>query len=357
MQTTDATYSPHVLAYDVLVFALTHKRPHAGRGVQKLVKFLSAKFPTARADGFGNLHIDTRKDATNRTLFVAHLDTVHRQDGKNRIEHKDGLLRAVGDLLGADDGAGVALLAHLITSNIPAYYIFTQGEECGGLGAKHLARHHSALLSDFDRAIAFDRRGTSDVITHQGMSRCCSDSFAESLSDALNAQGMLYMPDPTGSYTDTAEFTVLIPECTNISCGYSNEHRDSERLSLAHFRGLLSAVTAVAWDSLPTARNPADVFDSGSSPWGDFAEDWSSDPAKCELIEAVDRALMLDDSRQLKTLMVSLIPLQNRALALRELRSVEIPEDILEMVYHGIEDADVEDLLFWLLEMTAPSLL
>lgn len=138
MQMTDATYSPHVLAYDVLVFSLTLKRPHAGRGVQKLVKYLSAKFPTARADGFGNLHVDTRKDATNRTLFVAHLDTVHRQDGKNHIEHKGGSLLAVNDVLGADDGAGIALLAHLITSNVPAYYIFTHGEECGGLGAKHL---------------------------------------------------------------------------------------------------------------------------------------------------------------------------------------------------------------------------
>jgi hypothetical protein len=356
MQMTDATYSPHVLAYDVLVFSLTLKRPHAGRGVQKLVKYLSAKFPTARADGFGNLHVDTRKDATNRTLFVAHLDTVHRQDGKNHIEHKGGSLLAVNDVLGADDGAGIALLAHLITSNVPAYYIFTHGEECGGLGAKHLTRHHATLLAEFDRAIAFDRRGTSDVITHQGMARCCSDVFAESLSDSLNSQGMLYMPDPTGSYTDTAEFSHIIPECTNISTGYTDEHRKTERLSLAHFRDLLNAVTAVAWDSLPTARNPAEL-DAFSSPWGDLGfDDWTADPEKCELIEAVDFALLRGDSRQLKSLMANLIPFQHRALAMRELRSLEIPEDYLEMVYHSIEDAAVEDLLYWLLEMTAPSL-
>ena len=31
---------------------------------------------------------------------------------------------------------------------------------------------------------------------------------------------LLYATDPTGIFTDTANFVDIIPECTNISCGY-----------------------------------------------------------------------------------------------------------------------------------------
>ena len=125
----------------------------------------------------------------------------------------------------------------------------------GGIGARHVASDY-LLLEYFDRAIAFDRRGTSDVITHQGFGRCCSDKFAEALCDQLNNQGLLYMPSDAGVYTDTAEFTDIISECTNISVGYLNEHRKEETLNLPHYLALASAVVAVDWEGLPTYRDP-----------------------------------------------------------------------------------------------------
>jgi putative aminopeptidase FrvX len=57
-------------------------------------------------------------------------------------------------MLGADDGAGCAMLMHLIHSGVPAYYIFTVGEEKGGIGATWLAKHKPDLLKQFDRAKA-----------------------------------------------------------------------------------------------------------------------------------------------------------------------------------------------------------
>jgi hypothetical protein len=248
--------------YKTLARALSMKRPHATRGAEEFTDWLHAHLPkrshiAVSYDKVGNLHVDARVDDTNRTLFVAHVDTVHRECGPNKIRKTQGMWYADGACLGADDGAGCALLMHLLHAQIPAYYIFTQGEERGGIGAKYLADHSPELLAQFDRAIAFDRRGIDSVITHQGWGRCCSDDFASALSAELCADGVLmYLGDDTGVYTDTAEFVDVIPECTNISVGYMNEHSDRETLDLHHFTALAAAVLKIKWDTLPTTRDP-----------------------------------------------------------------------------------------------------
>jgi acetylornithine deacetylase/succinyl-diaminopimelate desuccinylase-like protein len=250
----------HSFILDTLTFAMSRKRPHAGHGVEQLAQYIERQVPgKITRDKVGNLHLDLRQVATHRTLFVAHLDTVHRHDGKNLTDWKQqGWVKAAGGgPLGADDAAGVAILCYLAKNLVPAYYVFTQGEECGGIGAQWLAEHNRGLLRQFDRAIAFDRKDTFSVISHQGWSgRCCSDEFADALSGALNDAGMLYMPDDTGVYTDTAEFTSFVPECTNISVGYYKEHTPKECLDLTHFLALAKAAMKLDWDGLPTKRDP-----------------------------------------------------------------------------------------------------
>ena len=66
----------------------------------------------------------------------------------------------------------------------------------------------------------------------------------------------MYSPDDTGVYTDTAEFTDIIPECTNISVGYDHEHSQQECLNIHHYELLSQAVLQVQWDKLPTDRDP-----------------------------------------------------------------------------------------------------
>ena len=244
------------ILYKTLARALSIKRPHGGPAVEMFTKWLFGHTPVgvnAFFDECGNLHVDARVSPINRTLFVAHVDTVHREEGPNKIRKTNGMWYAEGAPLGADDGAGCAMLMHLLCSGVPGYYVFTQGEECGGIGAKFLANSYASLLTQFDRAIAFDRRNTYSVITHQGWGRCCSDEFGNALADALNASNdsLMYMPDDTGVYTDTAEFVDLIPECTNISVGYDFEHSDREQLNIDHFIALSQAVLRVDWDGLP----------------------------------------------------------------------------------------------------------
>ncbi len=240
--------------------ALSVKRPDKSVSTAAFTQWLADHIPegciTSR-DGAGNLHVDARLLPIHRTLFVAHVDTVHHVEGTNKIAKTAERWSADGAALGADDGAGCAMLMHLLHAGVPGYYIFTQGEECGGIGAKFIAKNMPGLLSEFDRAIAFDRRGIDSVITHQGYGRCCSDVFAEALSGALNRDDrMMYLPDDTGVYTDTAEFTDVIPECTNISVGYYHEHGEREYIDVLHFQALADAVLGFDWDELPTDRDP-----------------------------------------------------------------------------------------------------
>jgi hypothetical protein len=250
------------ILHKTLARALSVKRPHNTPAVSDFTEWLFNALPAelksfTSVDGAGNLHIDNRI-AGSKTLFIAHVDTVHREVGANKIRKTATHWYADGAPLGADDGAGVAMLMHLIHADVKGYYIFSQGEECGGIGAKHIATHHTDLLAQFDRAIAFDRRGIDSVISHQGMGRCASDVFCEALANDLNAfdDTLMYSPDDTGVYTDTAEFTDIIPECTNISVGYYSEHGDQENLDIVHFEALSNAVLKVVWDSLPTDRDP-----------------------------------------------------------------------------------------------------
>jgi hypothetical protein len=250
------------ILHKTLARALSVKRPHNTPAVSDFTEWLFNALPAelksfTSVDGAGNLHIDNRI-AGSKTLFIAHVDTVHKEIGANKIRKTATHWYADGAPLGADDGAGCAMLMHLIHADVKGYYIFSQGEECGGIGAKHIATHHTDLLAQFDRAIAFDRRGIDSVISHQGMGRCASDVFCQALANDLNAfdDTLMYSPDDTGVYTDTAEFTDIIPECTNISVGYYSEHGDQENLDIVHFEALSNAVLKVMWDSLPTDRDP-----------------------------------------------------------------------------------------------------
>jgi hypothetical protein len=282
------TKQNQTILHKTLSRALSLARPHASVTTMEFTTWLFKNLPAhlmgaAWLDGASNLHIDARTQDHHRTLFVAHVDTVHRTPGPNKIRKTQAKWYADGAALGADDGVGCALLVHLIHAGVPAYYVFTQGEECGGIGAKHLADQHKDLLAQFDRAIAFDRRGTDSVISHQGWGRCCSDAFAQGLADAFNATNinLMYAPDDTGVYTDTAEFTDIIAECTNVSCGYYFEHSDKEELDMLHFEQLGAAVVLVDWDGLPTERDPKAVeykdesYDTYMSKWGAMPDVWN----------------------------------------------------------------------------------
>lgn len=253
----DVDTLPRTPFWSTLGRALTLRRDHESATEAWFVAWLVNRLPVTLIDTAGNLHVDLRTDPSHRSMFTAHTDSVHNGGGINKV-HVDGDFWRAGEghALGGDDGGGVALLCHMIDAKIPGYYMFFRGEERGGVGSSWVAKNLPQLFSDLDRAVAFDRAGYSDVITHQSGGRCCSDVFADALANALSTEKDWFIPDSTGVYTDTAEFTRLIPECTNVSIGYKNQHGDREELNVAFLKRLADTCLTLPWDDLPVARDP-----------------------------------------------------------------------------------------------------
>lgn len=369
--------SPNTILFKTLDAALSLRRPHGSAQVATLLLWLMENLPEdleCRIDAAGNLHVDARTDVNHRTLFIAHVDTVHKTGGDNSVYKTDTKWSAgmKDQCLGADDGAGVAMLMHLMHSGIPGYYIFSQGEECGGIGAKFLADFDDATLLQFDRAIAFDRKGMDSVITHQFGGRCCSDAFALALSLSINTasdDALFLSPDNTGVYTDTAEFTQLIPECTNISIGYDGAHGDKESLDVVYLQMLADAVIQINWDNLPTERDPSAV-DTGEwswergGTWGSY--DWGAVPAvddtkefkgsyipeytlEVELQEALDDAYYGRMGTLINMIAEHVYP-EDPVVAKRQMNKNRLTDDVLawaeEMLYDGQPAREILDDLF-----------
>ena len=235
---------------DVLMQMHAYCRPDGSKAEAAFIKRYIA--PTgAHADAMGNLIL---RIGTAPMLFSCHTDTVHMQDGKQATVFADWQLALAANTesncLGADCTAGVWLMLQMIAARIEGLYIFHAAEECGGLGSSHIASETPDLLAGIRHAIAFDRRGTSSVITRQAGAVCCSDTFATALCKLLPH----YKPDHTGIFTDTANYVGLIPECTNISVGYVNEHTSGELLDVSHLLNLRDALLCADFASLPIER-------------------------------------------------------------------------------------------------------
>lgn len=251
---------------------LTYCRPAGSATERVFVDRFIRPLPGAYQDIYGNWIVQTDANAT--ILFSAHTDTVHRQDGRQTVAcTADGIVtlsrrsRHQRNCLGADDTAGCWILINLIRANVPGTYIFHYGEERGCIGSSALAGSCEPWLKRFKHAIAFDRRGTTDVITHQLSSRCASEAFATALAGALTSAGLPgYFPEH-GVYTDTASYVDIIPECTNISVGYEDEHSARESLDTAHLGKLRDALLRIDWTALIVDRDP-NLPDPDDETWG-----------------------------------------------------------------------------------------
>jgi hypothetical protein len=214
-----------------------------------------------KQDEFGNLYHQIGDNPT--TMFTSHLDTAsHTQESVTHVV-KDNMIYSDGStILGADDKAGVVVLLYLIEQNVTGLYYFFLGEERGCIGSRKVAsKHKGTKMENINKVISFDRRGYDSVITHQLSGRSCSNEFAKIVSNKLNEVStelgytFHYETDPTGIYTDSAQFTDIYSECTNISVGYQNEHTKYEQQDIEHLRKLCEVSSKIDWDSIESFRN------------------------------------------------------------------------------------------------------
>lgn len=260
-----------------LLDIMTYRREHDSKGEQAFIKkYLKGFNPIKNKAGeILAYSYEVKKKSKNNILWSCHIDTMHRSD-PNTIKQDVYLdqfdvafVDDKNDCLGADNGAGVFLLLEMIEARIAGTYIFHRGEEKGCWGSSQIASDHEDFLKTFTHAIAFDRKGTTSIITHQSGSRACSDKLGLQLASLF---GMNYRLDDTGVYTDTAEYTHLIPECLNISIGYANEHTSKESLNVAHVLTLRGKIFSIPWGSiaLEVDRKPEPKY----SRYGQFNFDY-----------------------------------------------------------------------------------
>ena len=234
-------------------------------------------------------------DGTSKTLFVAHLDTADR-GVPLLVKHVMKPFNYLGtdgrSVLGADDRAGVAVMLYMMSQNVPGDYLMVLGEEVGCVGSGLEAGE--IVKGRYNRAIQFDRAGTSEVITHQVGLRTASKEFARALCKQLRVKSdnvIQLQPSDRGVYTDTKEFTHLIQECTNISVGYEGQHTVAEIQDMSYLVTLASAAAKVHWETLPTRNAYALPYSSAAAKWGyPAASDykWGEEDDAYELYDAND---------------------------------------------------------------------
>lgn len=247
-----------------LLDMLTYCRPCGSTSELAFIRKYIEVLPGAWMDDCSNWHVQVTDDPI---LWSSHTDTVHRTAGRQTVHFNRntgivGLSRKskrTSDCLGADDTAGVFLMCEMIKRSVPGYYLFHYGEEVGGIGSSELAAKYPEWLARFTCAIALDRGGCSDVITHQGGRMTASNMFAASLADVLNRNNhALFEPCDRGIFTDTANYSEDIAECTNVSVGYSRAHSSKEVLDTRFLFALLESLSTVRLADLTIARKPGE---------------------------------------------------------------------------------------------------
>jgi Peptidase family M28 len=246
---------------------LSFRRPAGSKSeaafTERFLKPLGVK-----RDKFGN-HVLVVGDENPSILWSSHTDSVHTVAGFQKVDYDGQYLRlpekSKSNCLGSDDAAGVWIMMEMIKAKVPGLYVFHAAEEIGCIGSRSIAKKQPDFLANIKAAIAFDRRGTDSVITHQG-SRCCSDNFGNSLRAQLPQRFKL---DPTGVLTDTKIYMGIVPECTNVSVGYYSEHHPEEKLDVEHLFELRDYMVKVDSSKFEIERDPKAVpakpkYSSGS---------------------------------------------------------------------------------------------
>lgn len=236
--------------------------PHPSE--EGVLKFL----PSLKQDAFGNYYTIIGE---SDTMFACHLDTADHK--KSKVNHKffvdekgkhsplegDEWIYTDGStILGADDKAGTVVMLYMMEKQVPGIYYFFIGEERGCIGSSALAdawgSEATKHVDHVQKVISFDRRGFASIISNQMGLTCASDAFVTALSKAYSQHGLTLYDDPTGIYTDSASFMDLVPECTNISVGYFDEHSGKERQNISFLERLCEATAKIDWSKIPVGR-------------------------------------------------------------------------------------------------------
>jgi len=245
---------------NILYQILSMKRPAGSAMEEEMIKkYIDVHKPII--DKFGNrcIQIPLSTGETAKTMFSCHTDTVHRDDGYQKL-YLDTTLEEVfvddSGCLGADDGTGIYIMLMMIKHKVPGTYLFHRSEEVGCRGSKYILEKNVKWLKQFDACIAFDRKGKDEVIIAQAPGIIASDKYGDALAEALTDKkaGTKFSTSKLGSITDSGQYYECIPECINLSVGYMRQHTPSETQSISFLQKILPILIKLDWEKLPVER-------------------------------------------------------------------------------------------------------
>lgn len=170
-------------------------------------------------------------------LLVAHMDTVHKNQPKIRTS-ADGGVWFADEGIGGDDRCGVYMVLETIRKH-NCHVLFTEDEECGGVGAEKFAKQKMEM--DLKFMIEFDRKGNNDAVFYN----CGNDEFEQFV--------LKYgFETANGSFSD---ISILAPQfgvaAVNLSSGYYFPHTNHEIVVWADVERVLRLTDAMLRD-VPT---------------------------------------------------------------------------------------------------------
>lgn len=239
---------------------LAKKRPSHDHSIYKWFgEYLTENGVKWNKDSFHNYYLTIGNKP--RHIYASHYDTVHRDNGDNivKFNKQTGFISTdqveKGTPLGADDAAGIYIMVQLIKKRKKGHYIFFADEESGGIGSSGFDL--KLLNNEIDLIISLDRANDSEVIISQAYEQCASDECGQWLVDELNSNDLLaYDISHEGVFTDSANFSNLIPECLNLSVGYYYQHTKYEVLDLDHLIILTEQLKKIDFSQACIKRDP-----------------------------------------------------------------------------------------------------
>ena len=233
---------------------------------QEFHKYQSAKW---------TLYVPKIQTTEFRPLFASHTDTVSDNKPKE-LKKVNGILKNPNGVLGADDRAGCYGLYQMMQNGTEGYYLFTDEEEIGGIGAGEFAESDlfETLTPHISCLIELDRKGAKEIALYEYDNEEFIGLFEQ-----------LGYKREYGSYTDVVDLAMKSGiACMNLSIGYYNEHTKHEMLDISEMNGTIEMMLT----KLPTAlyqkqfEVEAVEYPSYSSKAG---YSWDIEPICCELCE------------------------------------------------------------------------
>lgn len=145
-------------------------------------------------------------------LFMAHADIV---GGREKIFRK--INKYVYKCIGADDRLGVSII-EMLYNLYKINFLITNGEECGGVGAKQFTQTNKKdILKDIKLIVAFDKDGSSHYVKYNDVENEIK------LEKYLSKVGLF--EEKTGTYSDCLDISDWSGIAhINVAIGYHKEH-------------------------------------------------------------------------------------------------------------------------------------